>query len=297
VARFKVIVNPVAGRGAVGRLIPSIKEGLQRVGLTYDLVVTKRPGEAVFLAQAAVSEGYETIVAVGGDGTVNEIANGLMRTGESPPACSLGIIPLGSGNDFIKVLNLPTNIPGACERIAAGSPVTLDLGRVNDRYFVNGVGMGFDAQVAVEAGKIPWLTGLPLYLLAVLRTLLLNYRTPQATIQMDDRTIRQSITMCYVGIGRCAGGGFWLTPDADPADGLFDLAIARGLGRLGILRLLPEVMKGTHVDKEPVTMARTRRLVVDLEEPVSAHADGEIIYRAVQHLEFEVLPQALRVLA
>lgn len=267
------------------------------MGLAYDLVTTGQAGEAVTLAHAAVSDGYETIVAVGGDGTVNEVVNGMMDAVGPQPACTLGVIPLGSGNDFAKIPSLPTNVLGACHRLAAGYSVALDLGRVNDRYFVNGVGLGFDAQVSVEATKIPWLTGLPLYLLAVLRTLLLSYKTPEATIQLDDRTIRQSITMCYVGIGRCAGGGFWLTPDADASDGLFDVAIARGLSRLGILRLLPEVMKGTHVDKEPVTMARSRRLVVDLEEPVSVHADGELIYQAARHLEFEVLPQRLRVLA
>jgi len=297
VGRFKLIVNPVAGRGAVGRLLPAIEENLQRLGLAYDLATSQRPGQAVSLARAATLDGYDTIVAVGGDGTVNEVVNGMMKAAGPRPPSSLGVIPLGSGNDFAKIPGLPANITAACRRLVDGSLMLLDIGRVNDRYFVNGVGMGFDAQVSVEATKIPWLTGLPLYLLAVLRTVLLSYKTPQATIQLDDRTISQSITMCYVGIGRCAGGGFWLTPDADASDGLFDVAIARGLSRLGILRLLPEVMKGTHVDKEPMTMARSRRVVVDLEEPVSVHADGELIYHAAQHLELEVLPATLKVVA
>jgi diacylglycerol kinase (ATP) len=292
----KLVVNPWAGRGAVGHLWPAIQEVLSRLGVQFDATQTSRPLEALEIARRAVLDGHDTVVAVGGDGTVNEVVNGLVRAAGEGVAGTLGVIPLGSGNDFIKVLELPTELNAACRRLVEGQPRLIDVGRVNDRYFVNGVGFGFDAKVAVESGRITRLTGLPLYLVAVLRTLLYNYSTPRATIRLDERVIDQTITMCWVGNGRCSGGGFWLTPDAHPDDGLFDIVIARGLSRLGILRLLPEVMKGTHVDKEPVTMARARRLVVDLDEPVPVHAEGEIIYPAAQHLEFEVLPGKLKVI-
>ncbi|MFQ6057405.1 MAG: diacylglycerol/lipid kinase family protein [Anaerolineae bacterium] len=295
-APYKIIVNPWAGRGAGEKLLPTIEDTLRRLEVDFDVDRTTRPTEATDLTRRALAAGYETIVAVGGDGLVHEMVNGLFMETGGEVAGTLGIIPIGSGNDFIKMLDIPTDLVAACYNIVQGKTRLVDAGRINDRYFANSVGTGFDALVAIEAQKIRWLTGLPLYLLAVFRTLALTYRTPQATIELDGETISQTITMIAIMNGRCYGGGFWITPDAENDDGLFDLAIARGLSRPGILRLLPEVMRGTHTDKEPVTMARARRVVIHLAEPLPVHADGEIIYTEARHLELEVLPRRLRVI-
>ncbi len=294
--RIKVIANPCAGRGSVGTRLARIEEILQEQGTAYDLVRTTRPGEATELARQARVEGYETVVAVGGDGTVHEIVNGLLQAAGDSVAGTLGIIPLGSGNDFVKVFDIPTNLVAACRYLLHGKVRLVDVGRLDDVFFVNSAGTGFDAMVALESRKIKRLTGLPRYLVAVLRTLLLKYRTPAATVTLDGQVIRQRITLTSIGLGRCAGGGFWLTPDAICDDGLFDVAIARDLGRLAILALVPHVMRGTHVDKEPVTMARARHVLVELAEPLPVYADGEIIYEATQRLELEVLPGRLRVI-
>jgi diacylglycerol kinase (ATP) len=296
VTRYKLIVNPVAGRGAGEKALPLVTDTLQRLGVEFDVACTTRPTEATDLARQALTEGYEILVAVGGDGLVHEIANGMLMETGGEVVGTLGVIPIGSGNDFVKMLDIPTDLIAACYHLIAGKTRLVDVGRINDRYLVNSMGTGFDALVTIEAQKIRRLTGLPLYLLAVFRTLALTYRTPQATIELDGETISQTITMVAVMHGRCYGGGFWITPDAENDDGLFDLAIARGLGRLEILRLLPDVMKGTHTDKEPVTMARARRVVIHLAEPLPVHADGEIIYTEARHLELEVLPQRLRVI-
>ena len=224
------------------------------------------------------------------------MANGLIQAAEGGIAGILGIIPIGSGNDFLKMLDIPTDLEGACRRLKEGGTRLVDAGRIGERYFTNSVGIGFDAVIAMQARKIKWLTGLPLYLLATLWTLALKYRTPQATISWDGGSLFQTVTMIAVTNGRCYGGGFWITPDAENDDGLLDVAIARGLSRLGILRLVPKVMKGTHVDQKAVTMARAKRVVVDLTQPLPVHADGEIVHTGTQHVEIEVLPQRLRVI-
>lgn len=296
VARYKLIVNPTAGRGAGEKTLPIVRNTLQRLGVEFDVALTTRPAEATDLARQALAEGYEILVAVGGDGVMHEIANGMLMETGGEVAGTLGIIPIGSGNDFVKMLDIPTDLVAACYHLVEGKTRLVDAGHINDRYFVNSTGTGFDGLVTIEAQKIRWLTGLPLYLLAVFRTLALTYRTPQAIIELDGETISQTITMVAVMNGRCYGGGFWITPDAENDDGLLDLAIARGLGRLEILRLLPDVMKGTHTDKEPVTMAQARRVVIHLAEPLPVHADGEIIYAEARHLELEILPQRLRVI-
>jgi len=294
--RYKLIVNPVAGRGAGEKALPIVRDTLQRLGVEFDITCTTRPAEAMILAREAMAEGYDVLVALGGDGLAHEIVNGMLMETEGEAVGTLGIIPIGSGNDFVKMLDVPTDLVAACYHLVEGKTRLVDVGRINDHYLVNSMGTGFDALVSIEAQKIGWLTGLPLYLLAVFRTLALTYRTPQATIELDGETISQTITLIAVMNGRCYGGGFWITPDAENDDGLFDLAIARGLGRLEILRLLPDVMKGTHTDKEPVTMARARRVVIHLAEPLPVHADGEILYTDARHLELEVLPRKLRVI-
>lgn len=301
-AKFKFIVNPEAGRGAVKRALPSLHRAAGEIigaNPDYDLVETAQPRHAVELARRAVDDGYETVVAVGGDGVIHEVVNGLMAAGDGHQApAALGVIPLGSGNDFIKMLDTPLDLTAACRRLVEGEPRVVDLGRVNEHYFVNFAGFGFDTLALVEAQKIGWLTGFPLYLVAVLRVLVLNYNTPKVKIGLaEGETIQQPVTIVDVHNGRCAGGGFWLAPDAEIDDGLFDVLIADGMGRIEILRLLPDVMRGTHVGKDPVTMKRTRRVVVDSADPLPVQADGELLYSEANHLEFEMYPQSLTVIA
>lgn len=308
------IFNPIAGRGLGAQLKPTIIETLKRYDIDFDAVETADRGEGVRLAQEAVGTGYQLLIGVGGDGIAHEIVNGLMRAGAGPDDIILGIIPAGSGNDFVKMLDLPAeDIATACHRISRGHTRVVDIGRVNklisaDRsvfaaddgrpgYFVNALGIGFDALVAHESQKIDWIAGFPLYLVAVIRTLALAYRTPHMDVELDGNLISQRMTLVNVANGRCQGGGFWLTPDAEVDDGWFDLVIARGLSRVGILRLIPEILQGTHVDKEPVTMARARRVTIESTYPLPVQADGEILATRATHLELEIAPQELRVIA
>ncbi|MFQ5858684.1 MAG: diacylglycerol/lipid kinase family protein, partial [Anaerolineae bacterium] len=307
------IFNPIAGRGLVARLKPTVVETLRRYDVDFHAAETNDRGQGVRLAREAVEAGYRSVIAVGGDGIVHEIVNGLMHAGAGPDDVTLGIVPAGSGNDFVKMLDLPAgDVASACSRISRRRTRVVDVGRINllisagrtvfsaddgrPGYFINILGIGFTGLVAYESQKVDWLTGVPLYLVAVIRTLALTYRTPHMEIDLDGNLISQRTTEVAVANGRCQGGGFWMTPDAEVDDGWFDLAIACALGRVGILRLIPDIMQGMHVDKEPVTMARARHVTIDSTYPLPVQADGEILASRATHLELEIMPQQLRVI-
>lgn len=307
------IFNPNAGRGLGARLKPTTIETLRRYDVAFDAVETTDRGEGIHLAKEAVATGYKMIIAVGGDGLVHEVVNGLMYASAGPEDVTLGVVPTGSGNDFVKMFDLPAeDIATACHRIGRGHTQVVDVGRINrlisagrtvfsaddgrPGYFANVLGIGFDALVAQESQQINWLTGLPLYLVSVIRTLASTYRTPHMDIDLDGNLISQRTTLVAVANGRSVGSGFWITPDAEVDDGWFDLAIARGLSRVGILRLIPDVLQGTHTDKEPVTMARARHVTIDSSHPLPTQADGEILARRVTHMDLEIIPYALRVI-
>jgi len=291
---IKLIANPIAGRGRGRKALPAAEEALRRQGLQFKTEVTSRPLEAMEIARQAAEEGCELVVALGGDGTSHEVANGLLSSGNSEVV--LGMIPIGTGNDFADMFNTPTDLAQVALRIREGKTRLIDVGRVNDRYFVNVLGTGFDALVSIQALKIQHvLRGFPLYLAAVFITLK-EYQIPHITVEFDGERLSMPMTMINVANGKREGGGFLIAPDAQNDDGVFDICLARGLGRLGILRLLPEVIKGTHVDKEPVTMAKAKRVILDSPDPLPVHADGEIIYTNAHHLEIEIIPRRLRVI-
>lgn len=297
----KLICNPTAGRGRAGRLLGDVQTLLHSLGVTNTVALTHRPGEATTLAAQALDEGYTRVIAMGGDGTLNEVVNGLVQA-PSPDwragqPGTLGVIPVGTGNDFIKMLGIPQDWRAACRRIATGQPRRVDIGRVNGRIFLNNVGIGFDAQVGIEAKKIRWLSGQAVYLAALARNMLLSYRTPEVCVQLDGEQIKQSITLLTVGNGRCSGGGFWLTPDAQVDDGFFDICLVHGLSKAQMLALVPSAMKGTHITANPVRMSRARQITVTSADPLPVHADGEILYTDAHQLEIALLPSALDVIA
>jgi YegS/Rv2252/BmrU family lipid kinase len=243
----------------------------------------------------ALRMGAECVVVAGGDGTVNEAINGYV--GVAREAQAIGFIPLGTGNDFAKMLGTGGHWRTACDRIAEGRRRRVDAGRCNGRCFANGIGAGFDAQVALEANHVPWLRGTPVYIAALARTLLLRHRTPMARIAHDGGTIAGRITLIAVANGNTYGGAFRIAPAADIADGLFELVVADAMSRSEILGFVPHVMRGTHVGRSGVTVLRTRRVVVDTDEPLAVHADGEIIGDAVSRIDVEMLSGALLVAA
>jgi len=291
--RVALLVNPAAGRGAGQRLAPEVRERLRQAGIECEMQFTRAPGEMRALVAAALRVGVDCVAIAGGDGSVNEGVNGYV--GVASESQAFAVIPLGTGNDFAKMLGVGNDWRGACERIASGRRRRVDAGRCNGHVFANGIGAGFDAQVALEANGIRWLRGNAVYGLALARTLLLRYATPNARVVHDGGVIEGRITMLAAANGTTYGGAFRIAPTADIADGMLDLMVADRLSRAGIIGFIPHVLRGSHVGRKGVTMVRTRRLLVETDEPLVVHADGEIIDRAARRLEVVVLAGTLRV--
>jgi diacylglycerol kinase (ATP) len=295
-ARYLVILNPAAGRGAAARTGAVIRSVMDAAGVGHRFVLTQAPGHATEIARRAVGEGWTAVVAAGGDGTVHEVANGLLREAGDGPTVPMGIVPVGSGNDFAKLVGAPTDAAAATRRLLESAPRAVDAGRVGDRFFTNGVGIGLDARVGIEAAKVRRLRGIAIYLWALARVLP-RFRPPRMRVELDGAVVAdRPLTLVTAANGGCHGGGFWICPAARIDDGVLDVAVADALGTLGILDLLPRVMRGTHVDRPGVHMHRARRIRVTSPDPLPVHADGEVVSEAAHELEIEVLPGKLTVL-
>jgi YegS/Rv2252/BmrU family lipid kinase len=297
-----VILNPWAGRGTAGERRAELESAMQRARIPFEIVTTHARGGATELAWQGVEHGYERIVAVGGDGTINEVVNGIKGAeASSGRRAQLGIIPLGTGSDFIKALNgvYPNDIGGGVERLARGTVRAVDLGRaqVGDgptRLFVNALGMGFDAQVAAESLKITRLKGIAVYFMAIIRALA-SYKAHPMTVEFDDRRVNKRLLFAAIGNGRAQGGGFLLTPDGRIDDGLLDLCLVDNLRLDEIIRYLPKVLEGTHTTLRQVTMGRARRVQITCSAPMPVQADGEILATDARQVTVELLPGALDV--
>jgi diacylglycerol kinase (ATP) len=300
--RIKIILNPIAGRGYGARSEPEIRRFLEAEGADYDLALTERVGHAIELAGRAVRDGFDLVVAAGGDGTVHEVVNGMMATAkdDSEIVGTLGSLPVGSGSDFSHNVGVPSDLTEACQRLIYGKIRVIDIGRVTvddqpARYFDNTINVGFGGTVTAEARKVKWVRGMALYLPVVLKTIFLA-RSPRMTVKYNGAEITQPMLMVTVGNGAREGGGFFCTPDAQPDDGLLDLCIAEAVGKLTQLSLVPRFMDGSHTGHSAVTMTRTTHAIITSPDNLIAHVDGEMLCIEGHRLEFEILPQRLRVM-
>lgn len=304
--RHRVILNPVSGRGAGEQAAPGIEARLRELGLAYDLVRTERPWHAAELAEQAAREGVPVVVAAGGDGTANEVLNGLMRAREGgiSPVPTLGIVCIGRGNDFAYGMGIPTDPMQGCRVIAEGRRRATDVGRVvgglypQGRYFGNGVGIGFDAVVGFEALKMTRLTGFVSYVVAALKTIFLYFHAPRVQVDFDGQSLTLPALMVSVMNGRRMGGGFMMAPQASPEDGLFDLCIAGQVSRAQIFLLIGRFMAGTQASHRAIRTARSRTVRVSaLEGVLPAHADGETLCVDGKELALELLPRQIDLLS
>ena len=291
--RATLVVNPEAGRGLGRELGPAVAHYLHELGLPTRILNSTAQGDVEAKVRAALTDKPGVLVVAGGDGTVHEAVNGWLKAGGGAP---LGVIPVGTGNDFAKMLAPSNDWREACWRMARGETRRVDAGRCNDYYFANGLGVGFDAQVALEANAIRWLKGNAVYGVALAKILLLKHSRPRVTVRHDGEELQTDITLLTVNNGRVEGGAFVMAPDAEIDDGLFDVVLAQGMGRLGILGLLPQVLKGQHMHHPKVIKFRTAKLTVESDEPLPVHADGELHYTGPTKLEIEVLPKKLEVI-
>jgi YegS/Rv2252/BmrU family lipid kinase len=304
-SRIKIILNPIAGRGYGARSEPEIRRFLETERADFDLVLTEGFWHAAELAEQAIRDGFDLIVAAGGDGTVHEVVNGMMATAKDDTGGggivgTLGTLPVGSGSDFSHNVGTPSDLPGACQRLLHGQIRIIDVGRVTvddqpTRYFDNTINVGFGGTVTLEARKVKWVRGIALYLPVVLKTIFLA-RSPRMTVKYNAKEITMPMLMVTVGNGAREGGGFFCTPDAEPDDGLLDLCIAEAVSKLTQLSLVPRFMDGSHKDHPAVTMARTQHAVITSPDNLVAHADGEMLCTEGHRLEFEILPRRLQVM-
>jgi len=288
--KMLLIVNQTAKHGVAETLTPVIEQLLHSV--PHDTVCTAHPGHAAELAESA--EGYEAIIAVGGDGTVHEVINGIMRKPEgSRPA--FGLIPTGSGNDSRRTLGIPDDVSNATLLLASGIRRRFDVGVCNGTYFSNSFAAGLDARVTATAVEFKVTTrrsGLWLYLTAVLHVLFRELKSQRVTLCWDGTTTEErDVLIVAATIGKTYGGGFFITPNAVPDDGLLDTCIIDPLSLPQALARLPFVVMGKHTTMKPVHMARARTLVIDSDEPLPAQMDGEVAVGC--HFEVSILPQAL----
>lgn len=298
-----LIYNPTAGKGSAGKKLPQVQALLAERAFECDLVLTEAPGHAQELGRQAAEESRPLVIAAGGDGTVNETLNGLMRAstnGNGRPA--LGVLPVGRGNDFAFGMGIPPDLVGACDALERGERRRVDVGHVaggdypDGRYFGNGVGLGFDTVVGFEAARIKWLQGEASYLVAVIKTIFLYAKAPVYEIQVDDEVFQQPFLMVSIMNGRRMGGAFMMAPDSHPGDGSFDLCLAGDVRQARILPLAASFISGKQTTDRDIRMMRASRVSVrGVNSSIPAHADGETICTAGQSLSIHILPGALEV--
>jgi YegS/Rv2252/BmrU family lipid kinase len=299
--KVKIILNPMADMRNAWSVANDLRPMINEYG-NADWSGTVYPTHATELARQAGEHGYEMVVAMGGDGTVHEVVNGLMQLPEAKRPI-LGVVPVGSGNDFAHAIGVPLQSDRALAHALGGQPSAVDVGVMTDdhgrkEYFDNTLGIGFDAVVTIRSHKLPVLRGFLMYLAAVLQTIVLNHDPVFMQMEADGVKLEQSNIMLTLCNGPREGGGFLVAPDAVPDDGILHYAMIRKLSRLMMLRLVPEVMKGTHGRFKPVTLGTCKRMSVSADRPLYIHADGEIYTSFgsnLRKLTFEVLPGALMV--
>ncbi len=284
-----VIVNPIAGSGKAGRMVPELRNRLEKFGIPYTLTETQAPDHATQIAQKAAEEGYDAVCAVGGDGTVNEVINGL---GEDGPA--FGIIPLGTGNDLARTMGISLAPLESVSLLSQGKIRKIDLGKETDRLFSIIAGLGFPAEVMKRTNSYKgMLRGSMAIAYNVVKTISLLHPVP-VELDLDGKKFSRKASGLFILNTRFTGGGLMVAPDADPEDGLLDVVIMNNLSRGGLLGLLPRVYRGGHRNHPQVEFFRAREISINTAAPYPKMFDGSIY--GTSPLRVEVVPQKFKII-
>jgi len=289
-----LFLNPVAGRGRAGRTAAAISSLLANHGAETTLIESTCTGDLERRVFEYASNEKGPIIVAGGDGSVHEAANGILSAGHHTP---LGLVPIGTGNDFAKACGISLEWETAASllagRIADCVPGRLiDVGRMNGRFFANGAGIGFDAKINRIARKYRWRIGDLVYLVAVLEGLWDGVITPAVVMRHDGEEYRGRITLASISNGAWAGGMFYIAPMAENDDGHLDLVAVAPVSRCQVLALLPKLIKGTHIDEAGISCRRIESFELVAEAPLPSHLDGED-QPLQKEFCIEVLPGAL----
>jgi diacylglycerol kinase (ATP) len=288
---MRFIVNPAAAGGRLGREWPKLESRLNGLGLSAEVVFTERLWHAIELAERAVVDGHETVVAVGGDGTVAQVAAGLFRSGGG----TLAILPLGTGNDAARTLDVPLEVDQAAQVILDGAYRRVDLVRVGDHVVFNAIGVGLLGDISERAARIKWIRGLLVYLATAVVSMV-RFESPPVRLETPDFSYEGAMTILAVHGGPTSGGGFNLTPAAIPDDGLLDATLVPGIGPLGRVPRLVAAMKGTLGKLEGTVELQAPWLELHFDRDLPMHVDGDQAVLQPPSARFEVIPGALRVM-
>ena len=295
--RFKFIINPEAGRGKTRKIEAVLRGILGKRNIDFEIEMTQKAFDAVDIAKRSAAT-FDVVVAVGGDGTANEVANGVIGS-----SASMGVIPSGSGNDFAALLGMDNDLEKSVDQIILAKTQKIDSGTVHledstrkrtSRRFVNSIGIGFDAIVAYESQKIKSLKGIPLYLLSIFRSLR-RLKPHLFQVICNGKSENEHYYLVCVGNGNREGGGFYVTPSADPSDGMFEVCTLTQVSLLKALRILPTILKGAHGKFAEVRFTRTRQISVGSGKPFIVHCDGEVLGVENSLAEIEMHPKSLSV--
>lgn len=299
-----VILNPIAGKGKAAERRPEIEALFAARKIQYEVRLTTGVWHAAELARDAAREGFDVVVAAGGDGTVNEVINGLMLShgrGESIPA--MAVLSVGRGNDFSYGADVPADLAVCVDLIAAGAARPMDVGLVaggdypEGRYFGNGIGVGFDTIVGLEAAKMKRVHGFMAYVLGAVKTFVMYPAAPAVSLVHDSGEIVQKSHQISIMNGKRMGGTFFMAPHASNHDGLFDLCMAEELRRGEMVGLILRYTKGTQAESPKIKTTRSSRYEITAPEGgLVVHADGETICTDGRSLAVECLPGRIRMI-
>ncbi|AOT70478.1 diacylglycerol/lipid kinase family protein [Geosporobacter ferrireducens] len=265
------IVNPVAGKGKSLEFAAYIENTLKEKGIDYAMKFTTLKGEAEHIAKEAADGTYEKIVAVGGDGTVYEVINGL-----AGGTAALGVIPSGTGNDFVKTMKISPKLESALETVLNGEITAIDCGKVNGRYFINVASIGLDAEIVKKTEEMKkYIPGPTAYMAGLFKTLF-QYRLQDVEIVIDDWVYKGKITLVAVGNGKYYGGGMKVVPSAKIDDGYFTVCLIKPMSKFKMLRLLPTIFSGDHIQESEVIILKGKKIRVSSKDPMILNTDGDI---------------------
>jgi diacylglycerol kinase (ATP) len=291
-----VILNPYANRWVAGQRQAELEASLKKAGLDYQLLRTEYPEHAIELARKAVEAGNTPLIAVGGDGTLSEVVNGLIQATppEQNPAGPIGFIPFGTANDLTDMLGLPRDLDLLAKAIVEGHTTTIDIGRVNGRTFNNNSAVGLEPVISIENIRLTWLKGVVRYMVSALIGIM-KRPTWEGEMEWDGQKYAGTLTLVSVGNSRRTGGTFYMTPNASLSDGYLDFVFANALGRRRLLQLLPKTQTGDHIHEPEVQEHRTQKLTIRTKTPTPIQADGEVFEMGTTEVTYEILPGALKV--
>lgn len=291
--RWVFIVNPIAGNGFAKKYETTVEEMIKKYGVDADVIYTEFSGHATEISRDCAAKGYTFIVGVGGDGTINEIARPLIGNKD----VVVGVIPAGTGNDMIQILGFPNRFDDSqWQTFFECNYLPMDVGSCNGKYFLNGMGLGFDAQVAaenyIEPGQVKR-GGQYKYIWQIVKTLLF-YKEKNMSIVSGSGKSTSTCFMNTVSIGRRFAGSFFITPKAIANDGLLDVCNVKKLNLLQRFSILLKVPKGTHINDPKVDYYQTEKISIEFDRKVPFHVDGELNF--AQKFDISILPGALNII-